>query len=299
MKYLILIFMTMWGAWGGAEMSPPERGKVIWVVPDWPKSSVDDNSEVKANVFVRLLEQLQAAVPQYDHHLIRGTSDKAIRLWREGKNICVLPILKTNERSSIGEFTAFLAVPPYRVIVKNSQVGAVLAKSDGAVSFKNLTTSKNMKGGLIMDRSYGEALDRILEESPVAMRNWSLIEPQEGWETILKMVQSGRVDYTVEMAEFVRFFNKKNPPGTGATGSSLVALPIKETSTVQIAYVACNKNKWGKEIIKLLDKKMQSIALQKDYMKNLETLFQDDGLKDFKQDLQDFVQKRSEGPWKN
>ena len=291
--------MTMWGAWAGAEMSPPERGKVIWVVPDWPKSSVDDNSEVKANVFVRLLEQLQAAVPQYDHHLIRGTSDKAMRLWREGKNICVLPILKTNERSDIGEFTAFIAVPPYRVIVKNSQVGAILAKSDDADSFKTLTTSKNMKGGLIMDRSYGEALDRILADSPVAERNWSLIEPQEGWETILKMVQIGRVDYTVEMSEFVRFFNKKNPPGAGAAGSFLVALPIKETSDVQIAYVACNKNKWGKEIIKLLDKKMQSIALQKDYMKNLETLFQDDGLKDFKQDLQSFVQKRSEGPWKN
>lgn len=298
MKFLILIFMTTWGAWGAAEMSPPERGKVIWVVPDWPNSSVDDNSKVKANVFVRLLERLQEAVPQYDHHLIRGTSDKALRLWREGKNICVLPILKTRERSEVGVFTAFLVVPPYRVVVKNSQVDAVSAKPDDVVSFKNLMTSKNMKGGLIVDRSYGEVLDRLLAKSPVASRNWSLIEPQEGWETILKMVQSGRVDYTVEMAEFVRFFNKKNA-NSGSLANSLVALPIKEFRSAQVGYVACNKNKWGQGIIKLLDKKMQSIAQQKDYMKNLETLFQDDGLKDFKQDLQDFVQKRSEGPWKN
>ncbi|MNT72020.1 hypothetical protein D3C72_2105800 [compost metagenome] len=96
------------------------------------------------------------------------------------------------------------------------------------------------------------------------------------------------------MAEFVRSFNKNNPKA-----SSLVALPIKEFNTAQVGYMACNKNKWGSEIVKLLDKKMQSIATQKDYMKNLETLFRDDGLKAFKQDLEGFVQKRSEGPWLN
>jgi uncharacterized protein (TIGR02285 family) len=293
MKVLILFLMTIWGVWARAEMSPPERGKVMWVVPDWPSSSVDENSDTKANVFVRVLEQLQDAVPQYDHHLIRGTADKALRLWREGKNICALPLLKTKDREELVDFTAFIVVPPYRVIVKNSQVGAILAKHD-VVSFQNLMTSKNIKGGLIMNRSYGETLDRLLGESPEDERNWTMIEPQEGWETVLKMVQNGRFDYTVEMAEYVRFFNKKN-----SKGSTLVALPIKEFNKAQVAYVACNKNKWGRDIVKLLDKKLQTMATQKDYMKNLETLFQDDGLKDFKQDLQDFVQKRSEGPWQN
>lgn len=293
MKFLTLFFILIWGAYGMAEMSPPERGKVIWVVPEWPKSSIDEKSEAKANVFERILGQLQDAVPQYDHHLIRGTADKVLRLWREGKNICALPILKTKAREELADFTAFIVVPPYRVIVKNSQVASISAKHD-VVSFKNLMTSKGIKGGLIMNRSYGETLDRLLIESSPADRNWSMIEPQEGWETVLKMVQNGRVDYTIEMAEYVRFFNKKNPKSM-----PLTALPIKEFNAAQVGYVACNKNKWGSEIVKLLDKKMQSIARQKAYMKNLETLFQDDGLKDFKQDLESFVQKRSEGPWIN
>jgi uncharacterized protein (TIGR02285 family) len=293
MKVLILFSILFWGAFGQAEMSPPERGKVIWVVPDWPNSSVDNQPNTKANVFIRLLEQLQEAVPQYDHHVIRGTADKVMRLWGEGKNICALPVFKTKDREELAVFTAFLVVPPYRLIIKTSQVAAILAKQD-VVSLQNLMASKNIKGALIVNRSYGETLDRLLNESPQENRNWSLVEPVEGWETVLKMVQTGRFDYTLEMAEFVRFFNKKNP-----SGNALVALPVKEFNIAQVAYVACNKNKWGSEIVKLIDKKMQSIAAQKDYMKNLETLFQDDGTKDFKQDLQDFVQKRSEGPWPN
>lgn len=293
MKFLIL-FLILWGGFGAqAEMSPPERGKVIWVVPDWPTSSVGDKTKSKATVFIRLLEQLQAAVPHYDHHVIRGTADKALRLWKEGKNICVLPILKTPERMAIGEFTAFLVVPPYRIVVKNSQVDSILVKQE-MVSVKNLMTSKNLKGGVILHRSYGETLDRMLTTIPEEKRNWSMVEPQEGWETILRMIQSGRIDYTIEMAEFVRYFNKKN-----GKGPVLVAVPIKELKNPIVAYVACSKNKWGQDLIKIIDKRMQSIAAEKDYLKNLETLFQDDGVAGFQQDLQDFIQKRREGPWIN
>ena len=290
MKFLTLIFILFWGVWGVAEMSPPERGKVIWVVPDWPVSTLGDKAESKANVFVRLLEQMQEAVPQYDHHVIRGNADKAVRLWKEGKNICALPIFKTKERSDLAHFTAFVVVPPYRVIVKNPQVSAILAKRD-SISFPNLLGSKNLKGGLIMDRSYGEIIDRYLAEAK-GFKNWTQIEPHDGWETVLSMVQSGRFDYTIEMAEYVRYFNKKNNNST-----NLVALPIQELASVQIAYVGCNKNKWGADIVKSLDKKLQAIASKKEFAQNLETLFQDDGVKDFKHDLQDFVQKRAEGPW--
>jgi hypothetical protein len=226
-------------------MSAPEKGKIVWVLPDWPASSMGEGDKVKANVFVRLLEQLQQALPQYDHHLIRGAADKAVRLWKEGKNICALPLLKTKERADLAQFATFIVVPPYRVIVKNSQVSSILAKRD-AIPFQ----------------------------------------------TDLSMVQSGRFDYTIEMAEFVRYFNKKNNMST-----NLVALPMQESVQAQIAYVACNKNKWGTEIIKIVDKRLQVLAGKKEFMQNLETLFQDDGLKDFKQDLHDFVQKRSEGPW--
>lgn len=290
MKFLTLFFILFWGTFGVAEMSAPEKGKIVWVLPDWPASSMGEGDKVKANVFVRLLEQLQQALPQYDHHLIRGAADKAVRLWKEGKNICALPLLKTKERADLAQFATFIVVPPYRVIVKNSQVSSILAKRD-AIPFQNLMTSKNLKGGLILGRSYGEAIDRYLTDTK-DFKNWSLIEPHDGWETVLSMVQSGRFDYTIEMAEFVRYFNKKNNMST-----NLVALPMQESVQAQIAYVACNKNKWGTEIIKIVDKRLQVLAGKKEFMQNLETLFQDDGLKDFKQDLHDFVQKRSEGPW--
>lgn len=290
MKFLTLFFILFWGTFGAAEMSPPERGKVIWVVPEWPTSSTKDRADAKTNVFVRLLEQLQEALPQYEHHLIRGNADKAVRLWKEGKNICALPLLKTKERTDVALFTAFVVVPPYRVIVKNSQVSSILAKRD-AVSYQNLMTNKNIKGGLIEGRSYGESIDRYLSDTK-DFKNWNLLEPSDGWETMLNMVQTGRFDYTIEMAEYVRYFNKKNN-----TSNSLVALPMQESARAQTTYLACNKNKWGTEIIKLVDKRLQVLAGKKDFMQNLETLFQDDGLKDFKQDLQEFVQKRSEGPW--
>lgn len=298
MKFLILVLLFLGGLWAEAEMSPPERGKVMWVLPDWPMTTVGDakngdKTENKASVFNRLLEQLQEAVPQYDHHIIRGNSDKAIRLWKDGKNICVLPIIKTPERMTLAEFTAFVVVPPYRVVVKTSQVESVQTKKD-LVTGLNLITSKNLKGGIVLYRSYGETLDKLLASVPEEKRNWSMVEPQEGWETVLKMIQNGRIDYTIEMAEFVRYFNKKN-----GKGPALVAIPMQEMNQPLVAYVACNNNKWGQEIIKLLDKKMQSVAKGKDFVKNLETLFQDDGVSAFKQDLQDFVQKRSEGPWIN
>jgi uncharacterized protein (TIGR02285 family) len=292
MKFLTLFFILFWGTFGVAEMSAPEKGKIVWVLPDWPASPLGDGAkaQAKANVFVRLTEQLQEALPQYDHHLIRGNADKAMRLWKEGKNICALPVLKTKERMDLAQMSAFVVFPPYRVIVKNSQVSSMLAKRD-TVSFQNLMTSKNLKGGLIVDRSYGETIDRYLSETK-DYKNWTLIEPHDGWETVLSMVQNGRFDYTIEMAEFVRYFNKKNSPST-----NLVALPMQESASALISYVACNRNKWGTEIIKLVDKRMQVLASKKEFTQNLETLFHDDGLKDFKQDLQEFVQKRAEGPW--
>ncbi len=292
MKILTVFCILFWGSFGAAEMSPPERGKVIWIMPDWPTSATKENdrTQAKANVFSRILEQLQTSLPQYDHHLIRGTVDKAVRLWKEGKNVCALPVLKTNERTNFAQFTAFVVVPPYKVIVKSTQVSSLLGKRD-AISFQSVMSSKNVKGGLVAGRSYGETIDRYLSEAK-DFKNWTLVEPHDGYETVLNMVQSGRIDYTIEMAEFVRYFNKKNNMST-----NLVSLPIQELAQAQIAYVACNRNKWGTDLIKLLDKRLQVLAAKKEFTKNLETLFHDDELKEFKKDVQDFVQKRAEGPW--
>ncbi|MFS4460088.1 hypothetical protein [Bdellovibrio sp. HCB2-146] len=293
MNVLTVLVLLSWGLGAAAEISGPQQDKLIWVMPEWPKPSVSQDSTfaAKEDVFKKIILELQQTLPNYEHHVIRGHFDKAARLWKEGKKVCVVPILKTKERWATSQMTAFLIVPPYRVIVRNSQVPSILANKN-SVSLNELFSNKQLKGGLIPQRSYSEGIDKILREHS-GFRNWSPVDAVD-WKTVLTMVKNERIDYTIEMAEFVRYFNKENPKG-----GTLVSLPIKELPGAMEAYIACNQGDWGKAVIKILDKKLQSLASTPGYQKDVETLFMDDGIKNYQESLQEFFKKRSEGPWMN
>ncbi len=264
------------------------RERIVWILPDWPpieRSGVEPSQ----SIFQWMMKVIADEMPSYEHHFVVGNIDKAVRLWKENKNVCALPALVTPQRQQLAYFTALTLVPAYRFVVSSSKASSFQAEK-GEVSIRRVLENKNIKGALIQERSYGIEFDRLFSEKKT--ESLTRVQPKEDWMAVLSMVRNGRVDYTLEFPEYLRYFNLKNP-----TGGPLVGLKMVEMSPTLPAFVACAKGEWGKKIIWKVDRILQKLSKNDAYKKELNLMFINEPTTTYKQDMKEFLEKRTAESW--
>lgn len=283
--YLFLAVFLL-GFTQGDTKKPPSgiRINVPWAVTDWPPYyDLSPGSEVDGKI-EKLKSILQRNLSGYSFVDIQSDVPKTLELMKQNRNICTGSALKTPEREKWAYFTALTFMAPHKYVVVTSNE-KLLPRGD-TVSFKDLISRKDLKGVLIHDRSYGPFIDSLIHDSP---KNITLLNPSGGYLPLLKMVQKGRFDFTIEYEVVVQSYNERNRPL-----KPVPSQPLKEMSQSAVVWIACTKNKWGKDIVSKIDGVLQKQAGKKEYQNAVESWSDPLQIKKNKKALDDFYHRRAQ-----
>ncbi|XGC79495.1 TIGR02285 family protein [Bdellovibrio bacteriovorus] len=287
-RYLLFFAVLLLGLTGVQDKKPVEnrnKKSIPWGVTDWPPYYIlegSHNGEGKIDLLKRLLEK---NIPDYSFVDVQSDIPKAIELWKQNRNLCAGSVLKTPEREKWAYFTALSFVVPhqYLAVVARKEI---LPKGGDIMSFRELTSRKDLKGVIIHDRSYGPVIDELIKK---ADSNLTALNPSEGYMPLLKMVQKGRFDYTIEYESVVAAYNERIKPE-----KPVYSKLLKETSPSAIIWAACTKNAWGREVVRRIDEVLRKSAGKKEYHNAVEAWSDPIILRKNQKALDEFYERRAQ-----
>ncbi len=241
-------------AWG--------KDVITWAVTDWPPVYILPGEKVPQDLVRQgwadhIIDALGRAMPEFEHRRVLMNAERVHSMMDSGAHVCYATVILTPERDKTHYFTYANFAEPRRLIVP-AALADKLAQKDGTVSLAALLTERKYKGLLVAQRSYGAALDAVLQQAGSGAIG-RLTSPDMG-RNLLHMLLAGRMDYTVEYPSILDYQRRLDPRFGGLT-----ALPIAEDTNLTRDGVACPRNEWGKDVIARMDAALAQLAIDPAY----------------------------------
>lgn len=287
-RYILFFAVLLLGLTGVQDKKSVEntnKKSIPWGVTDWPPYYILDGTNGGEGKIDLLKKILQKNIPEYKFVDVQSDIPKTIELWKQNRNVCAGSVLKTPEREKWAYFTALSFIAPHEYVAVVAKKD-MLPKGSEIMSFKELTSRKDLKGVVIHDRSYGPVIDDLIKK---AESNLTALNPSEGYIPLLKMVQKGRFDYTIEYESVVAAYNERIKPE-----KPVYSKLLKETSPSAIIWVACTKNAWGREVVARIDEVLKKSANKREYHAAVESWSDPEILKKHQKALDEFYERRAQ-----
>lgn len=294
MTHLTFLIFQLFLALGWSQGIPsgPEKVLVPWAVTDWEPFYIRDGANANMGRMDRLLRVLEDNLKGYQFTDVYADMPKTMELWRLGKNICSGSALMTPEREKLAYFSALSFQVPheYVLVTANAKMGEALTSE---VSLKDVMKNKKWTGLFVKDRSYGSEIDAMVKRVSAKDKHLMLKKNvPEGYTSLLKMLEKNRFDYLIEYEAVVRAYNEKIFPA-----KPLITRPVKESYPSAVFYLACTKNPWGLDVVRRADQALQKLASTGEYQRAVESWLAPELQKKSRKLLDEFYQKRAQGPW--
>jgi uncharacterized protein (TIGR02285 family) len=215
--------------------------EITWLITNWPPWMILEGDDRGTGRFNHILALAQKKLSQYRHLEVKMNWR---RVWFEisqGKHICNIFAYKTDEREKIAYFSEpHTFVLPNAIIMKHHNIQKM--GNPTSYSIVSLLKDNRFNGIIERTRSFSFKLDGILEKH---LPGSNLIRKSAKPESLIKMVDANRIDYTIEYPIVASYFDQKVCLNKGFLSSILIEeLPLYNT-----VCVACPKNEWGKKVI--------------------------------------------------
>ncbi|WP_374035870.1 TIGR02285 family protein [Bdellovibrio bacteriovorus] len=269
-----------------------ERITVPWAVTDWEPYYILEGANAKSGRVDRLRRLLEEHMKNYQFTDMSADMPKTMDLWKLGKNICSGSALITPEREKLAYFSALSFQVPHEYVLVTAN-GKLAESLPPEVSLKDIMKNKKWTGVFVKDRSYGAEIDALMKQ--ISPKDQHLILKRnvtESYMPLLKMLQKKRFDYLIEYEAVVRAYNEKIFPD-----KPLMTRIVKESFPSAVFYLACTKNPWGQDVVRQADQVLQKVALSGEYQRAVESWLAPDLQKKNRKLLDEFYQKRAQGPW--
>ncbi len=240
-----------------APKAPKET--VTWQVVHWPPWMMMEGEDQGKGRFNHILKVAHENLPQYNN--ITREMNWA-RFWhdvKDGKNVCNMFAFKSGSqrREEIVYFSEpHTFVLPNAIIMKKSTIEKL--GNPSSYPIVELLKDERFKGTVEKTRSFTETLDDILKKQE---QGSNLSREGVSPESLIKMVASGRIDYTIEYPIVATYFGQKLTKDFG----SISSIPITEMEPFAYVYLACTKNEWGKKVIERWNVVLRRIKPTQEY----------------------------------
>jgi len=233
---------------------------LTWQVVHWPPFQMLEGPDKGLGRFDALLALYQANLPQYEHKTMAMNWARFFSEIKEGKKICSIFIIKTEEREIYIQFSkpASLGLP-LRIMMRESSIEALGSREP--ISILTLLKDHRFKGVLIGKRSYYTIIDKILEDNASLTTVKRLAVPED---SIIQMILAGRADYTIEYPYVANYMANKFH---AEQNTKIESIPIKELSQYGQSSCACPKNDWGIKVIEDFDKMLSRVKRTPEFLK--------------------------------
>jgi len=261
---------------------------ITWQVVHWPPFQILKGPDKGRGEFDALLEMYKVNLPQYEHKTIRMNW---ARFWdeiKEGKKICNMFAIKTDERAGYALFSKPLSMGlPLRVMMRDSSIETLGSRNP--ISIVTLLKDKRFNGIFIDKRSYYAVMDKILGEYASLPTVKMLAIPSE---SVLQMILAGRADYTLEYPRIANYITSKIQTEHDA---KIESIAVTELQSFAQSCLACPNNDWGEKVIKDFDKMLDRVKRTPEYLKILQMYYTDPkDLEDIRQGFEKIILKNEE-----
>lgn len=231
------------------------RETLVWLKRDLPPLTIFDGPKKGQGLIDQLLLLLIAAMPQYQHRVMRVNRARGLQMLHEPSLTCDAALNWSKERE---QWIAF-SIPVFRAMSNGLAVRRVdqhvLAPFliDGEVDLERLLASGTEKLGIIAERNYGEFLDALLKQAPS-----DALAPHYGNDAIgslLQMQRLGRLHLLLGYRPEIRYHAELQ----GIAEDDLQFYPIRGTGKYLSGYIGCTDTAQGRQAILEINRVLKSL----------------------------------------
>lgn len=205
----------------------------------------------------RVLRYLAAEMPEFQHELVDLPLLRLRRLLHSDEDFCSVLMPRTLERVGLRHYTPLLpALEGLRMhLVLRAETARQLGLGTAPVQLLALLQRHaELRGHYNPGRTLPPPLLAALAE--LGPRGPSAL-PVSSTETLLRMLQKGRMDYSFESGAAVQRFNAE-----AGEGAVLLALPLVEAGPAFAVHLSCSRSVRGARQIAAIDLALRRLAEQ-------------------------------------
>ncbi|MBC2657638.1 TIGR02285 family protein [Pseudomonas sp. MSSRFD41] len=218
---------------------------LTWLLRDLPPLSIFEGDLKGRGVVDLLMPQLFAELPQYQHELMRINRARGMQMLREPSFTCDPSLIWSKERAQWVAYsiTSLRVLSNGLVIRRADREQLAPFVHDGQVDLPALLASGKQRLGMVAERSYGQQLDRLLQQAPADALNAHYGNDALG--SLLQMQRLGRLQLLLGYWPEIRYQAVQQ----GIDPQQLVFYPIQGIDKYQDVHVGCSDTPQGRQAI--------------------------------------------------
>ena len=242
----LAVFAAMCGSVCVMAGEAQARNSIVWMTVDLPPSTIFDG-EMAGNGFAdQQLKVLAAALPDYDHQVVKGT---IARNWHELETrdgICFNWVTHNTGSHWNAIFSKKPVLNPgYRLAVRSSRLTEFLPfAATGDVDLELLGKDESFSGGYIASRDYLSAINGFIASD----RRRTKLQKTMNSSQLLELLHANRVDFIFASPSEVKFYREDLH-----LKDDFAVLKVRGAPVYNEAYIACSSGMLGKEAMAKID----------------------------------------------
>lgn len=273
MRLLLLGLALLWALLPAAAWARPV---LVWAIVEGPpEHERPEARRIEAlgqGPMDQTLRMLAAQLPDVEHRVEAMSLEKVWRDMRLGRPVCFADAFKTNERLKVARFVELS--PSLRMLLV-ALPGRLPPGPE--LSLRELLAAGELRGLFGRQRSYGDELDRVLDE--FQPRRESM--PPDA--KLLPMLQQGRMDYLLENANGWL----QTQPG------QLDLRLVREGRQTPPVHVACGRSV-GQDLLLQIDAAVRQLSRQDAWLQLKVLSYPPSAREEQRLQLQQYLRQRAE-----
>jgi len=214
----------------------------------------------------QLLNSIQKQLPETEHQILLMPQTRIHQALNNKEPLCFPCMIHRVQPTK----TAVFSTPthwyrPQGVITRKALANHFIQQFGSPLVLARLLEARTFKMGLAAGRKYGE-LETLLEP----YRKTALARSgDESSVALLKMIQSGRIDFTLDYDIILTYLNKTAPE----QAKGLVYVPMAELPLPIAGAVGCSNSDWGRQQVELINTVLPKVKADPSFKKSLELWF--------------------------
>lgn len=243
MRYVIALMVLLFS---DHSLGGPSKPQLNWAINTGPPFHIVGGSFNQQGLCDQLLLSIQTHLPTIRHQNLLMPQTRIHQALNNKEALCFPCMIHRAQPTK----TAVFSTPthwyrPQGVITRQALANHLIQLFGSPLVLARLLEAKTFKLGLAAGRRYGE-IEPLLEPY---RKNELIRSGDDGPVALLKMIQSGRIDFTLDYDIILTYLKKTAPE----QAEGLVYVPIAELPAPIAGAVGCSNSDWGKQQVELIN----------------------------------------------
>ena len=243
--------------------TPVAADEITWLPMAFPPFYIAEGPDRGQGIADVVTRRLQAHLDGYVHREEVAEPAAIMARMKAGDRVCSAAYIRTPDRERVLAFSLpDLILPPNGITIRRDALPRF--GGGGPVSLERLLADRQLKVAVAVGRSYGPALDALLERHKSSPHvYWRRGDDIYG--SLFDMLAKGSVDYVIGYPYEALYFARQR-----GIADQVVNLPVRELPDYTFAHVVCPKNAWGQQVIAEIDEALRQERGKPEYRQAIE-----------------------------